>query len=120
MYSLPSIDGLVDAAFGFCFLSVMNAYSGYNHILAHPCDAKKIVFITSMGNYYYIVMPFGLKKVRTTCQRLMNKVFTKYIGSLAGIYIDNMLVKTTVEESLVPNLEKVFKNLWCHNMRLNP
>ena len=69
LYPLPSIDDLVDAAFGFRFLSFMDAYSRYNQIPMHPCDAEKTAFITPMGNCYYTVMPFGLKNVGATCQR---------------------------------------------------
>ena len=46
-----------------------------------------------MGNYFDKVMAFGLKNVRTTYKRLMNKVFANHIGSLMEIYIDDMLVK---------------------------
>ena len=118
-YPLPSIDGLVDVAFGFRFLSFMDAYLGYNQIPMHPCDAEKTTF-TPMDNYYYTIMPFGLKNKGVIFQRLMDKVFTKYIRNLMEIYIDDMLVKTTTEESLISDLEKVFKHLWHHNMRLNP
>ena len=37
-YLLPSIDGLVDAASGFQFLTFMDAYSEYNQISMHPLD----------------------------------------------------------------------------------
>ena len=76
-YPLPSIDGLVDAASGFRFLSFLDAYSGYNQIPMHPLDEEKTTFITPMGNYCYRVMPFGLKNVGATYQRLMNKIFTE-------------------------------------------
>ena len=75
----------------------MDAYSGYNQILRHPCDEKKMAFITSMVNCYYKAMPFGLKNVRATYQRLINKVFTIHIGNIMEIYINEMLVKTTEE-----------------------
>ena len=51
-YPLLSIDGLVDMASGFQFLSFMDAYLGYNQILMHPCDEEKTAFITPMANYY--------------------------------------------------------------------
>lgn len=86
----------------------------------HPCGAEKIAFITPMGNYYHTVMPFELKNMEATYQRLMNKVFDEYIGNLMEIYINDMLVRTTAEESLVPDLRKVFNCLRQHNMRLNP
>ena len=58
-----------------------------------------------MANYYYIVMPFGVKNTGATYQRLMNKVFTEYIRSLMEIYIDDMLVKNNAKESLILGFE---------------
>ena len=82
----------------------MDAYSGYNQILMHPCDEKKMAFITPMANYYYKVLPFGLKNVTATYQRLINKVFAIHIGNIMEIYINEMLVKTTEEATSSPTL----------------
>ena len=60
---MPSIDGLVDVASGFHFLTFMDTYLGYNQIPMHPLDEEKTTFITPMANYCYKVMPFGLKNV---------------------------------------------------------
>ena len=111
-YPLPSIDGLVDIASSFWFLSFMDAYSGYNQIPMHPLDEEKTAFITPMANYRYKVMPFGLKNTGATYQRLMNKVFSKYIRNMMEIYIDDMLVKTKEDNSLFSDLEAVFSCLW--------
>ena len=119
-YLLPSIDGLVDAASSFRFLTFMDAYLGYNQILMHPLDEEKRAFITPIANYCYKVMPFGLKNARATYQRLMNKVFPEHIESLMEVYIDDMLVKIKEVNNLLSNIEVVFKCLWQHNMRLNP
>ena len=119
-YLLPSIDGLVDAASGFKFLSFLDAYSGYNQIPMHPLDEEKKTFITPMGNYCYRVMPFGFTNAGATYQRLMNKIFAKHIRVLMEVYIDDMLVKMKTEEKLLQNLETVFSCLRKHRMRLNP
>ena len=50
----------------------------------------------------------------------MNKVFAELIGSLREVYIDDILVKTKEEGSLLSNLEVVFGRLRQHNIRLNP
>ncbi|XP_016162329.1 uncharacterized protein LOC107605090 [Arachis ipaensis] len=65
-YPLPSIDSLVDSTSGYRTLSFMDAYSGYNQILMHPPYQNKTAFITAYGNYYYKVMPFGLKNAGAT------------------------------------------------------
>jgi len=40
-------------------------------------DQEKIAFITSQGLYCYKVMPFELKNIGATYQRLVNKMFSK-------------------------------------------
>ncbi|MCI89788.1 retrotransposon unclassified-like protein, partial [Trifolium medium] len=51
----------------------MDAYSGYNQIPMARADRGKTGFMTPSGNYYYNVMPFGLKNADATYQRMMNK-----------------------------------------------
>ena len=89
----------------------MDAYSGYNHIPMHPLDEEKMTFITHMVNYCYKVMLFELKNPGATYQRLMNKVFLEHIKKLMEVYIDNMLVKTKEEDSLLSDLQAVFNCL---------
>ena len=38
-------------------------------------DQEKTSFVISQGLFCYKVIPFGLKNVRVTYQRLMNKMF---------------------------------------------
>ena len=46
----------------------------------HPEDEEKMAFMTSQRNFSYRTMPFGLKNVGTTYQRLMDMVFADQIG----------------------------------------
>ena len=74
-YPLLKIDRLVDGIPGYRMLSFLDAYLGYNQIKMDLADDNKITFITESTNYCYKVMPFGLKNVKVTYQRLMDKVF---------------------------------------------
>ena len=67
-YPLPNIDRLVDGAAGNKVLSFLDAYSGYNQIPIATADMHKTAFITDDANYFYRVMPFGLKNARATYQ----------------------------------------------------
>jgi len=93
-YPLPSIDHLVDRAFGHHILSFLDAYSGYNQIPMYHINSEKIAFITNFVNNCYNIMPFGLKNARTTCQRLMNRIFWDQIGRNVEVYVDDMVVKS--------------------------
>ena len=76
-YPLLSIDQLVDSTSGFHIMSFMDAFLGYNQIQMAEEDKEKIIFITHRGTYYYKVMPFGLKNIGATYQRMVNEVFKR-------------------------------------------
>ncbi|XP_015950200.1 uncharacterized protein LOC107475065 [Arachis duranensis] len=86
----------------------------------HRPDEEKTAFITPEGTYCYMVMPFGLKNVGATYQRLVNKMFQDLSGSKLEVYIDDMLAKTESGEQLVSNLNLIMSTLRKHQMRLNP
>ncbi|GAU51226.1 hypothetical protein TSUD_136230 [Trifolium subterraneum] len=119
-YPLPNIDKLVDNSSGFKLLSFMDAYSGYNQIKMAGIDKKKTAFMTETGNYYYNVMPFGLKNAGATYQRMMNKVFHNEIGDMLEVYMDDMIVKSEEEIDHTVHLKRVFDQARKFNMRFNP
>ena len=83
-------------------------------------DQEKTTFITSQGLYYYKVMPFGLKNVRATYQRLVNMMFSKQIRRNMEVYVDDMLVKNKEEFAHLDDLKETFITLRQYQMKLNP
>ena len=71
-------------------------------------DQEKTSFVTDQGTYSYRVMPFGLKNIGATYQRLVNRMFQKQIGTFMEVYIDNMLVKSIKAELHITHLAKTF------------
>ncbi|KAL1204628.1 putative mitochondrial protein [Cardamine amara subsp. amara] len=65
-------------------------------------------------------MPFGLKKVGATYQRLVNKMFDEQLGKTMEVYIDDMLVKYLKESMHIQHLDQYFKILNEFGMKLNP
>lgn len=59
---LPFINRLIDATVGH----EMYRYVVYNQIKIDPINAEKIAFRTSLSNFTYKVMPFGLKNSGAT------------------------------------------------------
>ena len=74
----------------------------------HPLDAEKTTFITQHGLYYYDVMPFGLKNVGATYQRLVTKIFRPLLGNTMKAYIDDTLVKSKERFDHTKNLQEAF------------
>ena len=98
----------------------MDAFSGYNQIRMDEADQEKTSFVTSQGLFCYKVMPFELKNVRATYQRLMNKMFAQQIGRNVEVYVDDKLVKSLWEDEHLSGLQETFDTLWVYNMKLNP
>ena len=74
-FPLPNMDLLVDSATGSAMFSFMDGFSGYNQIRMAPKDAEKTTFRTPMSNFYYTVLPFGLKNAGATYQQAMTAIF---------------------------------------------
>ena len=75
-----------------------------------PNDQEKTSFVTGQGTYCYQVMPFRLKNIGATYQRLVNKMFQKKIGTSMEVYIYDMLVKSIKAELHVAHLTKSFQS----------
>jgi len=110
-YPLPNIDRLIDGAAGNKVLSFLDAYSGYNQIPMAASDMNKTAFITDDANYFYRVIPFGLKNVGATYQRLMDKVFSHLMGQCVEVYVDDMVVKSPSHHQHAQDLSAVFSAL---------
>ena len=98
----------------------MDAFLGYNQIRMHKDDQEKTLFVTSQGLFFYKVMPFGLKNVGATYQRLMNKMFAQQIGRNVQVYVDDMLVKSRKEEDHLEDLRETLDTFHSYNIKLNP
>ena len=86
----------------------------------HSPDVEKTTFITPHGLYYYNVMPFGLKNVGATYQRLVTEIFRPLIGRKMEVYIDDMLVKSKERPDHTEHLQETFELLRTNSMKLNP
>ena len=74
--------------------SFMDGYSGNNQICMGAKDIRKTVFKTPLENFYYIVMPFGLKNARVTYQRTMTAIFHDMMHREMENYVDDIVVKS--------------------------
>ncbi|XP_021602320.1 uncharacterized protein LOC110607500 [Manihot esculenta] len=111
---------MVDSTTVFDYMSSLDAMSGYHQIPMDRSDEEKTSFITEDGTYCYRAMPFGLKNVGATYQRLMNKIFKGHIGRNVEVYVDDMVVKSQTFQQHMADLKEVFGVLEQYKMRLNP
>jgi hypothetical protein len=97
-YPMPVAETLINAAVGNKILSFMDGNVGYNQIFMALEDIHKTAFRVpgAVGLFEYVVMTFGLKNTGATYQRAMNYIYHDLIGKLVEIYIDDVVVKSTL------------------------
>ena len=74
-FTIPRIAQLVDTTIGHSWMSFLEAFQRYHQIPLALADPEETTLLTLTGNYYYRVMPFGLKNARSTFQWMMIKMF---------------------------------------------
>jgi hypothetical protein len=80
----------------------------------------KTAFIMPHDIYCYTDMTFGLKNAGATYQKTIQKCLESQIGDNVEAYVDDVIVKTTVEDNLIADLTKTSANLRRYRWKLNP
>ncbi|CAL2246367.1 unnamed protein product [Prunus armeniaca] len=80
-------------------------------IFMHPEDQAHTSFITNHGLYCYKAMPFRLKNVGATYQRLVNSLFAPLIVNTIEVYVDDMLVKSRTADQHILNLSAIQRGI---------
>ena len=119
-FPLPRIDQIVDSTAGCDLLCFLDAYSGYHQICMSREDEEKTSFTTPAGSFCYTCMPFGLKNAGPTYQRAMRVALHDQLGRNVEAYIDDLVVKTRDQATLIGDLAETFDNLRRIQMKLNP
>uniref|UniRef100_A0A2N9I2Z5 Uncharacterized protein n=1 Tax=Fagus sylvatica TaxID=28930 RepID=A0A2N9I2Z5_FAGSY len=107
-------------AAGHAMFSFMDGFSGYNQIFMTPRDAEKTAFRTPIGNFYYTVMPFGLKNAGATYQRTMTAMFHDMMHREIEDYVDDIVVKSKTRGDHFGVLKKVFERCRLYKLKMNP
>ncbi|GJX21166.1 reverse transcriptase domain-containing protein, partial [Tanacetum coccineum] len=120
LYPLPEIDWKIESLMGFKYKCFLDAYKGYHQIQMTKKDEEKTAFHTEEGVFCYMKMPFGLKNVGATYQRLVDSAFKEQIGVNLEAYVDDMVIKSRTEQDIIKDIEQTFSTLRRINIKLNP
>lgn len=119
-FPLPLTDLLVDSTDDHEVFSLMDRYSGYNHIRMRESDAPKTAFATPVGNLYYVAMPFGLKNTGARYQRAMTLIFHDINHREMEVYVYDIVVKAKKKADHVSNLRRVLSRCRSYGLKMNP
>ena len=91
------------------FFTTLDLRSGYHHIALDNEAIKKTAFVTPMGKYEYLKVPFGLAQAPTYFQNLMNKVLNGLHFTLA--YLDDVIIFSESAEQYLKHIQTVLTRL---------
>ena len=114
------MDLLIDFAARNTLFSLMNGFNGYNQIQIAPKDMEKTAFRMPIGNFYYTVMPFGLKNASATYQRIITAIIHDMVQYKLEDYMDDIVVKSKRREDHIKVLREVFERCKLFKLRMNP
>ena len=91
VFPMPLIEDLIDHLSQSKVISVLDLAKGYYQVPAHPNSLDKTAFVTPLGKYSFLVMPFGLCGAPAVFQHLMNTVLDGLV-KFSSCYIDDIAV----------------------------
>jgi len=80
--------------------SFLDESFGYHQIMIAPKNRYKTAFIIDKGIFVWVVMPFGLKNVPPTYQRVVNTTFKEYFGMFMKLFLDYFSVFNNLDNHL--------------------
>jgi hypothetical protein len=90
-YPLPRIDELLSSVKSSKFFISFDLVSGYWQIPMAEEDIPKTAFLTHLGLFEFVVMPFGLTTAPATFQRAMDELFGEFRHKGILVYLDDLL-----------------------------
>jgi hypothetical protein len=119
-FPLERVDKIVDDAANSEMLSLLDMFSGYNHIRVRKEDEEKTSFITPFGTFCFARMPEGLKNAGCTFSRMIAIVLHPQIWRNILAYVNDIVVKSVQRRHHISDLVETSANLRAANLKLNP
>lgn len=118
-HPLPVIEDQLVILANKKYFSKLDLRNGFFHINMANESIKYTAFVTPLGHFEFLKMPFGLKVGPSKFQRFVADVFEELIeaGDIA-IYLDDILVVSETMEYHLEILKRVFQLLVRNRMEL--
>ena len=102
-FPLPRIDDQIDNLKDKIYFTKLDLRDAFHHVRLSESAVPYTSFITFMGQYEYLRMPFGLSNGPSCFMRFINAAFQPLLlANKVLIYLDDLLIATT---TIAENLE---------------
>jgi len=118
-YRLPLIEDQLDTLRGKKYYSLLDLRDGFYQVEMDEESIQYTSFVTTLGQFEYTRMPFGLKSAPPRFQRFVNTALSNLLktGDVT-VYIDDILVSTVSLDEHFDVLKRVFRKLVKNKLEL--
>ena len=100
-FPLRNMGLLIDFAVRNAIFFFMDGFGGYNQIRMALKYVEKTAFRMLISNFYYTVMPFGLKNTGATYQRIMTTIYQDLMHHKLEDHVDDIVVNQEGEKTML-------------------
>ena len=115
-YLLPKPDDLFATLAGGERFTVLDLTQAYQQLLLDDNSRQYVTVNTHRGLYRYTRLPYGVASAPAIFQRVMDTILQGLPGVIC--YIDDILITGSNDKEHLRNLERVFRQLQRHGIRL--
>lgn len=98
------------------YFTTLDLASGFHQIQLDSDDVEKTAFSLNNGHYEFNRMPFGLKNVPATLQRVINKILRGITNERCVVYLDDIIIFSVSFQEHIDRLREVFNRLKNANL----
>lgn len=108
-YPTPLIDDHLDMLKDKHYYSTLDLKNGFHHIKMAEDSIQYTSFVTPLGQFEYLRLPFGLTNGPRVFQRFLNRIFSSLIReNKILLYLDDILVATNNISEHLDILKQIF------------
>ena len=116
-YPLPKVDTILRDMQGACYFTALDLMKGFHQIGMHENSIPKTAFVTPIGQFEYLRLPFGLNSAPAAFQAAMSTVLAG-MEERVMVYIDDVIIYTTTFEKHLETITEVCQRLREANLKV--
>lgn len=91
-YPLPRIEEILENLERSQYFTALDLAQGFHQILMNQDYTEKTGFTVENGHWEYVRIPFCLKNVPATFQRMTDRVLMDYLHKFCFVYMDDVII----------------------------
>lgn len=119
-FPLPKQEDILQAITGSCWLSTLDALSGFTQLEMSDDSKEYTGFRSHRGLYHFKRLPFGYRNGPSVFQRIMQDILSPFLWIFALVYIDDIVIYSKTFDDHLKHLSRVLGAIGDSGITLSP